>query len=374
MNRIRRLLLTSGTLLMLTAGICFGNTPADAAVTPAAPLQEEMQFLTPLQQTEDERLMAVLWVQRSAEYRGMSYQAYNLATMEVDKALAQRREEEKTLRKATANRNRDIPPENETEKLSEQKSSLRPLAVVLDIDETIVSNAPLGVYYLEHPEARANYHAWEQWIVQHNDLLPGARDFLKYADKHGIQVFYVTGRGPQDKAATSRFLQKAGLPFPDATHLLMNDRSGSKMNHFARLARRYDIICYLGDNAGDFPIGAVREDNPVIYKEENTDKNSGSAITIQNNGTKHRAVTKTETKIQNGKPKTEMPLDIASMLKHDKNAKRNRIVDEHKQSFGTKFILLPNPMYGDWESNLAKKYRKLPPEQRIALRKALPGV
>ncbi|MBR6861364.1 MAG: hypothetical protein IKM73_08595, partial [Acidaminococcaceae bacterium] len=142
------------------------------------------------------------------------------------------------------------------------------------------------------------------------------------------------------------------------------------MNHFTRLARRYDIICYLGDNAGDFPIGAVREDNPVIYKEENTDKNSGSATTIQNNGTKHLAVAKTETEIQNGKPKTEMPLDIESMLKHDKNAKRNRIVDEHKQSFGTKFILLPNPMYGDWESNLAKKYRKLPAEQRIALRKA----
>ena len=267
MNRIRRLLLTSGTLLMLTAGICFVTAPADAAVTPVAPLcfvtapadaavtpvaplQEEMQFLTPLQQTEDERLMAVLWVQRSAEYRGLSYQAYNLATMEVDKALAQRREEEKTLRKATANRNRErqrngatsrddgrIPPENETGKQSGQKSSLRPLAVVLDIDETIVSNAPLGAYYLEHPEARVNYNAWEQWIVQHNELLPGAGDFLKYADKHGIQVFYVTGRGPQDKEATSRFLQKAGLPFPDATHLLMNDRSGSKMNHFARLAQ-----------------------------------------------------------------------------------------------------------------------------------------
>ena len=130
------------------------------------------------------------------------------------------------------------------------------------------------------------------------------------------------------------------------------------------ISSRYDIICYLGDNAGDFPIGAVREDNPVIYKEENTDKNSGSATTIHNNGTKHLAVAKTETEIQNGKPKTEMPLDIASMLKHDKNAKRNRIVDDHKH------ILLPNPMYGDWESNLAKKYRKLPAEQRIALRKA----
>ena len=44
--------------------------------------------------------------------------------------------------------------------------------------------------------------------------------------------------------------------------------------------------------------------------------------------------------------------------------------DWYKKSFGTKFILLPNPMYGDWENNLAQKYRKLPAGQRIALRKA----
>ena len=65
-----------------------------------------------------------------------------------------------------------------------------------------------------------------------------------------------------------------------------------------------------------------------------------------------------------------MPLDIPAMLKHDKNKTRNTIIDAHKKNFGTEFILLPNPMYGDWEYNLAKKYRKLPAEQRIALRKA----
>ena len=57
-------------------------------------------------------------------------------------------------------------------------------------------------------------------------------------------------------------------------------------------------------------------------------------------------------------------------LKHDKNKKRNATVSANKKDFGTKFILLPNPMYGDWEYNLAKKYRSLPAEQRIALRKA----
>ena len=177
MNCIRRLLLTSGTSLLLVAGICLATVPANAAVTPAAPLQEEMQYLTASQLAEEEHLMAVLWIQRSAEYRALSYQAYNLATMEVDKAIEQRRKEEK-------------------KKLSEQKRSLRPLAVVLDIDDTIVSNAPMQVHYLEHPEARANFNAWEQWILQQNELIPGAGDFLKHADKHGVQPASNTVRIP----------------------------------------------------------------------------------------------------------------------------------------------------------------------------------
>ena len=330
MNYIQRSSLTIGTSLIIAASLFF-SASADTAAASSSALQEEMQYLTASQLAEEENLLAILWVQRSAEFRGLSYQAYNLAAMEVDKAIKQRREIETALRKIKAKDNPPTRPEY-----------LHPLAVVLDIDDTIVSHAPLEFYYLEHPEAKADYNAWNQWIVQHNELLPGARDFLKYADKHGVHVFYVTGRGPQDKDITVRFLQKADLPFSDATHLLMNDRSGSKKNHFAKLARRYDIICYLGDNVADFPIGAVRDENNVIYKTEK----------------------------QSVKRKTEMPLDIPSILKHDKNKKRNAIIDRHKELFGTKFILLPNPMYGDWEYNLAKKYRKLPAEQRIALRKA----
>lgn len=293
-------------------------------ISAASVLQEEILSLTPSQLAEEENLMAILWVQRSAEFRGLCYQAYNMATMAVDKALAQR----------------------------EAITSLRPLAVVLDLDDTIVSHGPLEMYYVEHPEAKANYKAWEYWIGQlsKKNLLPGAGDFLRYARRHGVEVFYVTGRGPQDREATVRFLQKAGLPLPDERHLLMNDRSGSKMNHFNKLERRYNIICYIGDNAADFPIGAMREENEIIKKIPDTE--------LQNTATK------------NVKTKQEMPLDVSAMLKHDKNKKRNAIVNANKKDFGTKFILLPNPMYGDWEYNLAKKYRSLPAEQRIALRKA----
>jgi 5'-nucleotidase (lipoprotein e(P4) family) len=31
------------------------------------------------------------------------------------------------------------------------------------------------------------------------------------------------------------------------------------------------------------------------------------------------------------------------------NAARNAAVDTHKNLFGEKFIVLPNPLYGDWE-------------------------
>ena len=376
----------TGSLLLFPG---FGVQAADPVTQPAMPnelkppLQEEMQYLTASQLAEEENLTAILWVQRSAEFRGLSYQAYNLAATEVDKAVAQRRETEKALRKTGGDKNvakqqanTQLPeeghviPGRKKNKDAEEENRLLPLAVVLDIDDTIACNAPLEFYYAEHPEAKADYNAWKYWISQHNPLLPGAKDFLKFADSRGIQIFYVTGRGPQDRKVTEEFLRKAGLPFPDASHLLMNDRSGSKMNHFAKLARRYDVICYLGDNAADFPIGAIRDENAVIYKKETADNNSDSITTLNKNANKKSAANASEIRIQSGKCKTEIPLDIQAMLKHDKNAKRNRIVDTHKKSFGTKFILLPNPMYGDWENNLAKKFRRLPGSQRIALRKA----
>ena len=357
MNRVSQICLNSilaGCLLFfpLYDAQANGSVSQSAALPEAkAPLQEEMQYLTASQLAEEENLLAILWVQRSAEFRGLSYQAYNMATMEVDKALARRREEEIALRKTRAKTN-----------VASQQNPLRPLAVVLDIDDTIVCHAPLEFYYLEHPEAKLTYKAWEQWIAQHNELLPGARDFLKHADKRGVQVFYVTGRGPQDRAVTTSFLQKAGLPFTDESHLLMNDRSGSKMNHFVKLSRRYDIICYLGDNVADFPIGAFRDENATKYLKTADNKNTSDSVS-SHSGVK-------DAKQNDVKINRPMPLDIPAMLKHDKNKTRNAIIDAHKKDFGTKFILLPNPMYGDWEYNLAKKYRKLPAEQRIALRKA----
>ncbi|MBQ8919907.1 MAG: hypothetical protein IJ056_07370 [Acidaminococcaceae bacterium] len=378
--------LLTGSLLLLPVSQTgtAANQETDITVN-QNPLQEEMQYLTPSQLAEEENLLAILWVQRSAEFRGLSYQAYNLAAMEIDKAVA-RRQELKNKQKAKVRSQASLSIANRQEmnsplddrNLSATPETMRPLAVVLDIDDTIVCHAPLKVYYMEHPEAKANYKAWQAWIAQHKELLPGAKDFLKHADSRGVQVFYVTGRGAQDRDITLAFLRNAGLPLPDATHLRMNDKSGSKMNHFTALAQKYDIVCYIGDNAADFPIGALRYENKVIYKHDANDKKaSTNNFALQKNNTfNESSAPNNNCESDNPQPsavktKQLMPLDIHAMLKHDTNKSRNAKIDANRNSFGTKFILLPNPMYGDWEYNLAKKYHSLPSEQRIALRKAV---
>lgn len=50
------------------------------------------------------------------------------------------------------------------------------------------------------------------------------------------------------------------------------------------------------------------------------------------------------------------------------NAQRRQFVDQNKQLFGTKFIVLPNPSYGDWESGMAKGYYSLTPQGKLDAR------
>ncbi len=80
------------------------------------------------------------------------------------------------------------------------------------------------------------------------------------------------------------------------------------------LLRSTAVILYMGDNAGDFPIG-----------------------------------TKGKTLVE-----------------------RNAIIDEHKEDFGTTFVVFPNPAYGSWVSALAKGYQNLSPEEQKQVNNQLP--
>lgn len=48
---------------------------------------------------------------------------------------------------------------------------------------------------------------------------------------------------------------------------------------------------------------------------------------------------------------------------------RNQVVEAMHEAFGEKFIVFPNPMYGDWESGLYQYDFKKPDAKKDRLRK-----
>ena len=231
----------------------------------------------------EQTVMSLLWMQTSAEYRELCYQAFNLADMLVDKAVAA------------------------------AKKGDKPLAVVSDLDETLLDNSAYDAGLIGRDAAYSG-KTWIEWENAAQALaVPGAVDFAKYAASKGVEVFYVTNRDQAGFDGTLKNLSALGFPFSDARHLLVSAGSGDKQPRFDQVAKDYSIIAYLGDNENDLPLGAY----------------------------------------------------------HKSMKDRNAIVDQNKALFGVQFVVLPNPDYGDWEPVVADNYYGLGPAGQSAARKAV---
>lgn len=229
-------------------------------------------------QLAQEETMALLWMRSAAEYRALCYQGYNTAMMEVDKAL------------------------------SDPARKGKPLAIVLDCDETVTDNTMALAKAAADGNGQYKSIWWRDVVHEgKSGAMPGAVDFLQQADKKGLTIFYVSNRyAPVNYEATEANLKALHFPQADKKHILLMEKSGNKQLRFDAIAADYDVVVYMGDNAGDLPIGT------------------------------------------SGKSQTE----------------RNQIVDVHKKDFGTKYIVFPNPVYGAWVSAIAKNYLTMTPEQR----------
>lgn len=112
----------------------------------------------------------VLWQQSSGERRALSYQAFALARMMLDRDLRMNRR----LRK--------------------------PRAIVVDLDETILDN---GLYQGKQVRNHVNFNQkdWTEWVNRAEaTAMPGSVEFLNYATAHGVTVFYITNRNDIQKA------------------------------------------------------------------------------------------------------------------------------------------------------------------------------
>ncbi len=163
--------------------------------------------------------MAVAY-QRSAEVQALQLQAYNTARRRLDQILSH--------------------PQGQ------------PPAIVLDIDDTVISNTPLEMQGLKQCFNYTNWGKhWQAWVHEaHAALIPGAGEFLHYADQRGVKIFYVSNRIDENKDATIKNLNKLDLPQVSAKSVMLMPKS--KKARRMEIKKNYDIVMLFGDNLHDF--------------------------------------------------------------------------------------------------------------------------
>lgn len=181
--------------------------------------------------------------------------------------------------------------------------------VILDVDETVLDNSPFQAKCIKDG---TNYPVnWDEWCKKSSAMpLPGVLDFLSYAKSNGVSIYYVTNRKSHLKEATINNLVVMGFPQADAEHVITRTTDDSKEGRRQELASKYHISLLFGDNLNDFS-------NVFEKKDSYT---------------------------------------------------RAASVDEYKNEFGRRFIVLPNAMYGDWELALYNYDSKLSDSTKSALR------
>jgi acid phosphatase len=182
-------------------------------------------------------LNAVLWVETSAEYRAAALQTFGAARRALDQALTDRSW---------------IGAEEETSSDDQQ-----PPAIILDLDETVLDNSGAETRFVR---AGITYDVkmWKQWVSESAAVaVPGAAEFLAYANSRGVTAFYVTNREADEEAATRRNLELLGFPMaPDGSTLLVRGKNGfttaDKSARRAFVAGSHRVLLLLGDDLNDF--------------------------------------------------------------------------------------------------------------------------
>lgn len=168
--------------------------------------------------------------QLSAEVKGLQMQAYKLARIRLEDRLQEQA----------------------------QGKYSKPLAIVTDLDETILSDTMYLADAVQRPESWDNgpfdkyYYAGLSSVAC--KAIPGAVDFFNYASSKGIEIFYITNRDPDKGELTVKQLQYLGFPNADKDHIQvkLQDGSSNKTQRRNNVLKDHDVIMYLGDNIGDF--------------------------------------------------------------------------------------------------------------------------
>lgn len=168
----------------------------------------------------------------------------------------------------------------------------KPRAIMVDIDETVLDNSPANAYLVKNrlPFNLKDWYAWGE--MRKAKPIPGAVDFQNYAESKGVHFFFVSNRDEVQKQATIDNLKGVGFTNVSAENVLLRENDSSKEPRRQQILAKYRIVFFMGDNL---------DDHSIVFEKKSI-------------------------------------------------ADRFAEVDKAKELFGKKYILLPNAMYGTWES------------------------
>ncbi|MFN2441515.1 MAG: 5'-nucleotidase, lipoprotein e(P4) family [Thermoanaerobaculia bacterium] len=185
-----------------------------------------------------------------------------------------------------------------------------PPAVIVDIDETMLDNSPFEARLIKDGGAFTP-ETWAGWVEERNaGPIPGALEYARQAAASGVTIFYVSNRDAEGEMATRDNLVRVGFPVATEvdTVLLRGERedwkNSDKGTRRAWVAERHRIVAMIGDDLGDFL------PNARVGRDE-----------------------------------------------------RDAMVERYREWWGTRWFVIPNPMYGSWEGALTSGATT--PEERM---------
>jgi 5'-nucleotidase (lipoprotein e(P4) family) len=135
----------------------------------------------------------------------------------------------------------------------------KPLAVVLDIDETAIQNLGYESYDSAHPDSydRSRWDRWEGSANQAVKATPGMLAAVQAAQKAKVTLVYNSNRLTSHAAQTIAVLNAAGLgPVQHLKTLWLRGDAGSKSDDKDSrrwaISQQYCVIAMVGDQLGDF--------------------------------------------------------------------------------------------------------------------------
>lgn len=251
------------------------------------------------QELNEQSILAINWIQQSGEYRALAYQAFNCAKFAFDNALAK---------------------------------GIKNPSVVVDIDETILDNSSYQAGLIDTDNAFSPA-SWDQWIeARKAKSIPGAVEFVKYVNANKGKVFFISDR---DESTTK-----------------------DSKNNDLELATIINLKALGFTGANDQSLLLKGEFSRTADGKENTSKQlrreaieSGKA-----DGKAHNIVVIVGDNLNDLDAEAGTP-NAARRFHVDLNKDRYGIVGtssnrSKNQVFEPTYVMLPNPMYGAWESGL----------------------